>query len=604
MISINRRWVKILTILLVFLGGVLSCSVTQHELQPITYVELTNNMLEPAKPLQNSSFMPTGESGTAHHEFSGGLVLSAIEMKARPEFKSRDVLGKDPKIFPGVTLHFFSHQGDLVPVTRDVITPEAEQAKNSFWEIIVQPGKTWAEPGDNGWSRASFPFALMNSLENDTHNGIATFLFNESEVSAVRFQIVTQTAPYYITNHFVAWGQIPAKYDPTPIDNLEELKKAYEMEKTNKFPKADWSILEQKVGKEKLAGFEGRLYRSYLVWSALVYDGVLYYKPCKTKFGDYPYTQNMRVGVWSVTKSVAAGIGMLKLAQKYGPRVFDLKIKDYVKITADHNGWEEVTFGDAVNMATGIAGVKGGTNRANNIFVDYGPTKSYREWYSAPSAEEKIQLISKCGNYPWGPREVARYRDRDMFILGAAMDSFLKSVEGPNADIWKMVAEEVFKPIHIYHAPINRTVEPDRSLGLPITAWGWYPTLDDLAKVTDLLHRRGVYEGQQLLHLEKTEDLFSTRGSLRQGVRSDYGEKRYKIAFHYEPFPDHSGKLMYLPYMLGWVGNIVILMPGDMTGIRISNAWPARGEVAKAVNNPTRIAKIGNRLKPFYAWSP
>jgi hypothetical protein len=32
--------------------------------------------------------------------------------------------------------------------------------------------------------------------------------------------------------------------------------------------------------------------------------------------------------------------------------VFELKITDYVKVTAEHDGWDEVTFGDALNMAT------------------------------------------------------------------------------------------------------------------------------------------------------------------------------------------------------------------------------------------------------------
>jgi hypothetical protein len=45
---------------------------------------------------------------------------------------------------------------------------------------------------------------------------------------------------------------------------------------------------------------------------------------------------------------------MMRLAEKYGPEVFDLKIKDYVELNATHNGWDKVTFADALNMATGI----------------------------------------------------------------------------------------------------------------------------------------------------------------------------------------------------------------------------------------------------------
>jgi CubicO group peptidase (beta-lactamase class C family) len=42
----------------------------------------------------------------------------------------------------------------------------------------------------------------------------------------------------------------------------------------------------------------------------------------------------MRFGVWSVTKSVASAVAVLRLAQKYGGEVLDAEIKDYLKITA------------------------------------------------------------------------------------------------------------------------------------------------------------------------------------------------------------------------------------------------------------------------------
>ena len=60
--------------------------------------------------------------------------------------------------------------------------------------------------------------------------------------------------------------------------------------------------------------------------------------------------------MFSVTKSLGAAVALLRLAQKYGDEVFDLKIKDYVPVTAGHDGWERVTFGDALNMATGYRG--------------------------------------------------------------------------------------------------------------------------------------------------------------------------------------------------------------------------------------------------------
>ena len=90
----------------------------------------------------------------------------------------------------------------------------------SYWDIIVQPGRVWSQPDDGGWSRAGFPFALVNSIEGETHNGLATFLYKDGRVSNLRFQIVQQTAPFYIKDDFVAAGLVRAAFAPVATGQL------------------------------------------------------------------------------------------------------------------------------------------------------------------------------------------------------------------------------------------------------------------------------------------------------------------------------------------------------------------------------------------------
>jgi hypothetical protein len=87
----------------------------------------------------------------------------------------------------------------------------------------------------------------------------------------------------------------------------------------------------------------------------------------------------MRHAAFSMTKSLGAAIALLWLAQTYGDQVFDLRIKDYVPVTAAHDGWERVTFADALNMATGI-----GDNR---------PQRTPNH----PSADEQKPKMSQMG---------------------------------------------------------------------------------------------------------------------------------------------------------------------------------------------------------------
>ena len=560
--------------------------------------ELTHQAFAPAEPVQNSELMPSAAAGPARHALSGTLTLRAEQMRMRPALGSRTVMGRDAQMFPEVALGFFSEDGVLVPATEEIVTGSG--ASDSFWDIIVQPGRVWSEPGEEGWSRASFPFALMNQLENDTHNGIAAFLYNDGEVSDVRVQIVQQTAPYYIAEHFLAWQQLDADYAPDASVGSDEARQAHRAAGANRMPAASWDVLEQKLGAGLVEGFEGEMDPANLVTSALVWDGTLYYKPSETPMGPYPYTPEMRFGIWSVTKSVGPALAMLRLAEKYGPYVFDLKVTDYLEIPGADPAWDEVRFGDLLDMASGLGG---GTVVAepNDMYVDY-LDESYDAWYTATSRAEKVRLLGEVGAYPWGPGEVARYRDRDMFALGAAMNGFLRSVEGPEADVWEMLRTEVFAPIGIRHAPMNRTVEPGGARGQPIMAWGWYPTLDDLAKVARLLHHRGVHANEQILHSGKTAELFSPAGALPQGPANSYrdGERLYKMGFHYFPYRDRwTGERVHLPYMSGWIGNKVVLLPGGTTAIRVSNAWPAPDAAQAAAEDPTPMAEVVNRLRGF-----
>jgi len=208
-------------------------------------------------PTDSAAFLPPDGAQDVKHDFTGTLVIAGeVEMSTQPaQLSSRNVLGKDPKIFPAIEVPFFTHQGDLVPVSRDVIRYGSTEKGRSYWDVIVQPGRVWSEPADGGWSRASFPFALVHVIEGETHNGVATFLYDEDEVSDVRFQIVQQTSPYIVTDYFTAWGQAPASYRRDGIADLDRLKQDYEAEVADRFPLATWEGPAAKVGAGKLEGF-------------------------------------------------------------------------------------------------------------------------------------------------------------------------------------------------------------------------------------------------------------------------------------------------------------------------------------------------------------
>ena len=76
-------------------------------------------------------------------------------------------------IRPAFSAAFFTDGEHLVPMVRDILQPPGT--------IIFSPGKVWSEPGDLGMSRASFPFVLVNESNNAALNGLASFLYDDTQ---------------------------------------------------------------------------------------------------------------------------------------------------------------------------------------------------------------------------------------------------------------------------------------------------------------------------------------------------------------------------------------------------------------------------------------
>lgn len=548
--------------------------------------------------IPNTAFTPGVDAAEARAPFLGTLRLTETEMITEPAaFAPRSVLGRDPKLFPGVAISFFTDKGDLVPFTQDVIRYGSSHVGRSYWDIIVQPGRVWSLPADGGWSRAGFPFALVNSIEGETHNGLATFLYKDGRVSNVRFQIVQQTAPFYIKDHFLASGLVPATFEPAATDRLSALKRDYEAERADAVPIAGWDDLAAKVGRAKLANFDGTMPAGDIVLSGLDYHGTFYLKGCRSAGGELPWCDRARFGVWSATKALANETALLRLAEKYGPAVFDLRIADYVPEAARHRGWDRVRFEDAIDMATGIG--NGSTRRDPNNTSDGYLDASYSRWYEARSTREKVTALLEDGHvYPWGPGQVTRYRDQDMFILGVAMDRFLKSKEGATADLWSMLRREVFAPIGIHEAPTNRTIEADGSAGQPLMAYGYYPTISDMVLIARLYQHDGRHGSQQILYAPRIRELLAgpTQRGFPTGEMLPAGETTYLNAFWITSYAASKDCRVFYPRMIGWGGNIVALMPGGLTGIRLAKS----GETADDSEVDTSgMARVANALSGF-----
>jgi hypothetical protein len=560
----------------------------------LTYAELTTGP-QPKGLVPNTAFLPATDAAGPTQPFSGELLIPEFELQSNPaRIADGLVMNKDPQRFPAVRLGFVSADGELLPTIRDI---QLTAAGRSYWDIIVDPGRVWSEPGDRGMSRASFPFVLMNRLEGESHNGVATFLYDRERVSGLVLQVMQQTAPYYLQQHFSAWGYTPVRYDARAVPERDTVVALRQRERAARLPMADLTEFARVHPGVKLERFDGQGVADDVVISGILDAGTIYTAGCRTEAGVFPYCESMRHGVWSITKSLVPAVALLRLAQKYGPQVYAERIADHLRVTGHAAEWSRVTFLDAANMATGIGSGSTATD-PNDISDGYlAEVSGYDAWYRAPTLAERLAITFRESAYPWGPGRVARYRDQDPLVLMAAMDHYLKAREGAQASVWQMLMKEVFEPIGIVHLPQARVGTIPGETGLPIGSYGLYPTVADTLRVAQLLQKGGVHDGVQVLSAAGIAQSAgpATPAQFRSGEVTAAGEVIYAHYFWNVPFRDQAC-VANIPSMMGWGGNVVALLPNGMTAFRISRGrekW-----------DPTDMAVAAHRARSFCAGSP
>ena len=134
------------------------------------------------------------------------------------------------------------------------------------------------------------------------------------------------------------------KYLPAPLADRIALTQQFVNELAHQTPIRSWAELEQTYDPNALDIIDNTSNRENIALSGLIIDDVVYARACRTRYGDYPYCAQMRHGLYSASKSLGAMLGMLRLAQKYGDEVFDLKIKDYVDIASQPRWLEQCHF--------------------------------------------------------------------------------------------------------------------------------------------------------------------------------------------------------------------------------------------------------------------
>jgi CubicO group peptidase (beta-lactamase class C family) len=389
-------------------------------------------------------------------------------------------------------------------------------------------------------------------------NCVATFLYQPEMISNVYVQCSQETADFNDNSG----GDIrvmlrDVEYQLVNFPDAEQIIAQHQQYEASRLPVLPLSNLD---ANGEIAAYFNKSLRTNASTSlgAVVVDGKIYLHPPQTHHGLYPYPNEMRHGVWSVTKSMAGALALFYLEERYDEAVFEARITDYVPALAHHPAWQGVTFAHTLNMVTGTEGSEAAEHLLNILVL-------------ARTADEGIRNIATLGDFPAAPGEKFNYASTNLFVLSYAMQNFVEEKEGPGVYYWNLVHENVLAPIGAEYFTIRHTLEEDGSKGIPILAYGAMPSIDEAAKIALLISNEGKYGGQQLLNREKIREALGRTDWA--GYNTDEHGVTYRHSFRSTTFRTSIRCKVQVSYMLGWGANHVLFLPDDVIIIRFMDEY-------------------------------
>jgi hypothetical protein len=268
----------------------------------------------------------------------------------------------------------------------------------------------------------------------------------------------------------------------------------------------------------------------------------------------------MRAPSYSTAKSAFASVALMRLGQIYGSDVYNQLIKDYVsEYSSSVGAWTDVTFNNAIDMATGNYRLAGNEYDEAGLYMD---AFFLAEPYSTKITAAFNFLNKVAHGTFWN------YHSSDTFILTRAMNNYLQVQVGGGSDIFNMVRDEVYTPINL-SAGAKTTERTDNSAtGKPFGGYGLFWTQDDIAKIAKLLNNdNGISNGMQLLQTDMLADSMQKDATDRGLDTTGAPMFKYNNGFWAKQFTTADGYTcsFYTPFMSGYGGITVVMMPNGAT---------------------------------------
>ncbi|SEL72316.1 CubicO group peptidase, beta-lactamase class C family [Colwellia chukchiensis] len=493
----------------------------------------------------------------ASNSFQGKLTLTTIANQSNiVEVGQNNNLPNYPQAsyLPKFDFEFIQHGSHLIPVTRGLIS-----TGHPNWEYILEPGRIWQESSDQGYSRASLPFALQERNANCTFNGVMSFLFKENgAISQVSYQIAAETCLYLKLN---MWGRLDADYKPYAIKHASEIKKNYEHEIARRMPTKAISQLavEHPQADVITANIGSNQQQQYQTLYGVAYNGIHYVGGCNTRYGLYPFCAVMAVPSYSTSKTTFGAYGLMRLEQLFSGSQKKLLVADWVAQCAKRR-WRDVTLESLLNMATG-------NYHSSKFHHDESSLAKLTKFFLK---DQHADLITYACSFPRKakPGTTFVYHTSDTYILGTALNNYYQSKTSTKHDFWRdELVKNLWQPLGL-SPTMYRTKRSYDNIAQPFTGYGLTYHSDDVVKLAELLNKdRGRINNVQVLDLDLVQQSLDIS---HHGLPAGRPVDKYHLGLWYynidadQSFDYGCASAKWVPYMSGYGGISIVLLPNNM----------------------------------------
>ena len=510
-----------------------------------------------------SAFGPDAGASAPTNRFEGVLGLRFTGTLAHhtlfvdpAEVKAQDVARA--LTWPGDFAYEFVQQGDaLLPLRRGAIP-----SRHGWWELILEPGRVWNEPGDHGYTRASIPFALQEKNANCTHNGVLTFLFRaDGTVSKTAMQIASETCQYLQLD---LWGLLETHYQPRKLIGREAALAAHANEVRGRMPTRTMAQLHEDHPEIDVRSLAIGAAEARTVYG-LVAGGVNYLSACDTRSGAYPYCDEIDLPSYSLAKSVFAAAALMRL-ELLQPGASAQGISAHVP-ECRGPAWTGVTFATTLDMATG-------NYDSADFEADEDAAKTTGLFDTLDHAS-KIRF--GCGAYPHRapPGTLWVYHTSDTYVLGSAMAHFLRSLPGHGKDDLynDLVYAQLYAPLGL-SATTRITRRTYDKAAQPFAGWGLTFQPGDIARLAQFLGAdHGAIDGRQLLDAKMLDQALQRDAGSPGLPVTGFPALRYHYGFWARNLRRELGCAheTWVPFMSGFGGLSVVLFPNGVVYFNVAD---------------------------------